>query len=212
MRNPIATVFVIDDDAAIRKSLARLLQSAHFDVRSFASPWEFLEQHNPATPGCILLDVSMPELNGLDLQQSLAKQGCDRPIIFLTGHGDIPMSVQAMKAGASDFLTKPVEDHLLLAAIQVAVEKDRQSRAARAEVQAIESRLATLTPREREVLEQVVSGKLNKQIASDLGTVEKTIKVHRGRVMEKMEVNSLADLVRVAALAGVSPGRPPSPR
>lgn len=210
--NAIATVFVIDDDAAIRKSLARLLQSAHFDVRSFASPWEFLEQHNPATPGCILLDVSMPGLNGLELQQSLAKQRCERPIIFLTGHGDVPTSVQAMKAGASDFLTKPVDDQLLLAAIRVAVEKDRQSRAARAELNSIETRLASLTPREREVLEQVVSGKLNKQIASELGTVEKTIKVHRGRVMEKMEVTSLADLVRVAGLAGVSLDRPSSHR
>ena len=205
--NPIPTVFVIDDDAAIRKSLARLLQSAHFDVRSFASPWEFLEQHNPATPGCILLDVSMPGLNGLELQEALAKQRCDRPIIFLTGHGDIPTSVQAMKAGASDFLTKPVDDQLLLAAIRVAVEKDRRSREARTELNSIEIRLATLTPRERQVLEHVISGKLNKQIASDLGTVEKTIKVHRGRVMEKMEVNSLADLVRIAALAGVRPGR-----
>ena len=210
--NSIATVFLIDDDAAIRRSLARLLQSAHFDVRSFASPWEFLEQHDPTTPGCILLDVSMPGLNGLELQQSLAKQRCERPIIFLTGHGDIPTSVQAMKAGASDFLTKPVDDQLLLAAIRVAVEKDRRSREARAELDSIQIRLATLTPREREVLEQVISGKLNKQIASDLGTVEKTVKVHRGRVMEKMEVNSLADLVRIAALAGVTTGRPSSQR
>src|SRR6187399_112215 len=113
--NAIATVFLIDDDAAIRKSLGRLLQSAHFDVRSFASPWEFLQQHNPATPGCILLDVSMPGFNGLELQQALAKQRSERPIIFLTGYGDIPTSVQAMKAGASDFLTKPVDDQLLLA-------------------------------------------------------------------------------------------------
>jgi FixJ family two-component response regulator len=210
--NQIATVFVIDDDATIRKSLGRLLQSAHFDVRSFASPWEFLEQHNPATLGCILLDVSMPGLNGIELQQALAKQRCERPIIFLTGHGDIPTSVQAMKAGASDFLTKPVDDQLLLAAIRVAIEKDRQALAARAELESIEIRLSTLTPREREVLEHVVSGQLNKQIASDLGTVEKTIKVHRGRVMEKMEVTSLADLVRVAALAGVTPGRPSSHR
>ena len=205
MSKQAATVFVVDDEASIRKSLTRLLQSAGLEVKGFASPAEFLDANNPATPGCIVLDISMPGFDGLELQRALAADRCARPIIFLTGRGDIPISVQAMKAGAVDFLTKPVDAERLLAAIHAAIEKDLQVRQSRAEIDSIESRLATLTPREREVLEQVVSGKLNKQIAGDLGTVEKTIKVHRGRVMEKMQADSLADLVRLAERAGVSP-------
>ena len=168
-------------------------------------------------PGCVVLDLAMPGLNGLELQTALAASGCQRPIIFVSGHGDVPSSVRAMKAGAVDFLTKPVSEENLLAAIRRAIDRDRLMRQARAELQAIGERLNTLTPREREVLQHVVAGQLNKQIAADLGTVEKTVKVHRSRVMEKMGVRSLADLVRMAerigvATAGVqSDSRPRSP-
>src|ERR1035437_7635332 len=175
---PLATVFVVDDDPAVLKSLSRLLRSARFDVATFSSPREFLEQHDPRAPGCLALDLAMPGLNGLELQEALTSKGSELPIIFLTGHGDIPMSVQAMKRGAVDFLTKPVNDEDLLKAIYVAIEKDRVQRQTRAEVPEIQHRLATLTPREREVMEHAISGQLNKQPAADLGTVEKTIKVH----------------------------------
>ena len=151
---------------------------------------------------CLVLDVAMPELNGLDLQQTLLASGHELAIILLTGHGDIPMSVKAIKHGAVDFLTKPVSDDDLLQAVRDAIEKDRRQRQARAEVADIQQRLATLTPREREVLEHVISGQLNKQIAADLGTVEKTVKVHRARVMQKMKVQSVAELVRLAERAG----------
>ena len=197
------TVFVVDDDPAVLKSLSRLLRSARLDVATFSSPREFLERHDLSTPGCIVLDVAMPGLNGLELQEALTAKGSELPIIFLTGHGDIPMSVQAMKRGALDFLTKPVHDEDLLKAVHVAIEKDRLQRQTRAEVTEIQQRLATLTPREREVMEHVISGQLNKQTAADLGTVEKTIKVHRARVMEKMQVQSLAELVRLAERAGI---------
>jgi FixJ family two-component response regulator len=197
------TVFVVDDDPAVLKSLSRLLRSARLDVATFSSPREFLERHDPSAPGCCVLDVAMPGLNGLELQEALTAKGSELPIIFLTGHGDIPMSVQAMKRGALDFLTKPVHDEDLLKAVHVAIEKDRLQRQTRAEVTEIQQRLATLTPREREVMEHVISGQLNKQTAADLGTVEKTIKVHRARVMEKMKVQSVAELVRLAERAGV---------
>jgi FixJ family two-component response regulator len=200
---PLATVFVVDDDPAVLKSLARLLRSARLDVATFSSPREFLERHDPSAPGCCVLDVAMPGLNGLELQEALTAKGSELPIIFLTGHGDIPMSVQAMKRGALDFLTKPVHDEDLLKAVHVAIEKDRLQRQTRAEVTEIQQRLATLTPREREVMEHVISGQLNKQTAADLGTVEKTIKVHRARVMEKMKVQSLAELVRLAERARI---------
>lgn len=199
-----STVFLVDDDAAIRKALTRLLVAAGLDVRSFASPQAFLERHDPAVPGCLVLDVAMPGLNGLELQRVLAESGCNRPIIFLTGRGDVPMSVHAMKAGAVDFLTKPVADDVLLEAIHAALEKDRSTRRTHTELDSIKDRLATLTQREREVLKHVVSGQLNKQIAADLGTVEKTIKVHRGRVMAKMQVGTFADLVRAADRAGIT--------
>jgi FixJ family two-component response regulator len=198
-----ATVFVVDDDPAICKALTRLLRAAGLEVLAFPSPEAFLDQHDPAAPGCLVLDVAMPGLNGLELQAALAASGCERSIIFLTGHGDIPMSVQAMKAGAVDFLTKPIHDEQLLAAIRAAIERDHLARRDCKERKFIEERLATLTPREREVLDHVVAGQLNKQIAADLGTVEKTIKVHRGRVMAKMGVKSLADLVRVTEKAGI---------
>ncbi len=197
------TVFIVDDDPAVSKSLSRLLRSAHLPVAAFSSPHEFLERYDPNLAGCLVLDVAMPGLNGLELQRALIARGHEPPIIFLTGHGDIPMSVQAMKRGAVDFLTKPVNDADLLKAIYVAIEKDRLRRQTRAEIDEIQQRLATLTPREREVLEHVISGQLNKQTAADLGTVEKTIKVHRGRVMHKMKVSSVAELVRLAERVGL---------
>jgi FixJ family two-component response regulator len=199
------TVFVVDDDPAVLKSLSRLLRSAGLAVATFSSPREFLDRHDPNTPGCLVLDVAMPGLNGLELQQALIARDHELAIIFLTGHGDIPMSVNAMKRGAVDFLTKPVDDDHLLKAIRVAIEKDRLQRQAHAEVAEIQQRLATLTPREREVLHHVISGHLNKQTAADLGTVEKTIKVHRARVMEKMKVHSVAELVHLAQRAGLGP-------
>lgn len=204
------TVFVVDDDPGVLRALARLLTAAGFETRGFPSPMAFLEQHHPATPGCLVLDVALPGLNGLELQQALAVSGCARPIVFITGRGDIPTSVRAMKGGAVDFLTKPVNDEELLAAVRNAVEMDRLARAAQAELAGLNLRLATLTPREREVLAHVVTGRLNKQIAGDLGTVEKTIKVHRARVMEKMAAPSLAELVRIAERLGIAPAGPPS--
>ena len=191
------TVFVVDDYAPVRKSIARLLHAAGFAVAAFASAEEFLAQYDPQIVGCLVLDVAMPTLNGLELQHILVKAGSLLPIIFLTGTADIPKSVQAMKHGATDFLTKPVNDEDLLAAVRVAIQKDRDRRREQTELSEIRTRLATLTPREREVLEYVVAGKLNKQIAGDLGTVEQTIKVHRARAMQKMRVQSVAELVRV---------------
>jgi FixJ family two-component response regulator len=196
-------VFVVDDDPAVLKSLSRLLRSAGLTVATFVSPREFLDHHVPTLPGCLVLDMAMPGLNGLELQQALAAKGSVRQIVFLTGHGDIPMSVQAMKQGAVDFLTKPVNDDVLLKAVRAAIEKDRLQRQTFGEVAAIQQRLARLTPREHEVMEHVVSGQLNKQIAADLGIVEKTIKIHRARMMEKMNVQSLAELVRAAERVGV---------
>ena len=197
------TVYVVDDDPSVLKSLSRLLRSAHLAVATFASPREFLDRHDPRAPGCLVLDVAMPGLDGLQLQSALIAQGSAMPIIFLTGHGDVPMSVQAMKRGAVDFLTKPVNDDDLLQAIRLAMDKNRRERQAQAKVAEIHRRLATLTPREREVLEHVIAGHLNKQTAADLGTVEKTIKVHRARVMEKMKVDSVAELVRLTEQAGI---------
>lgn len=197
MSDAVPTVFVVDDDPAVLKSLSRLLRADQLTVVTFGSAQEFLERHDPSAPGCLVLDMAMPRLNGLELQEALATKGSAVPIIFLTGHGDIPMSVQAMKRGAVDFLTKPVNDDDLIKAVRAALAKDRIARRARNELDDIQERLATLTPREREVLTHVVSGQLNKQIANDLGTVEKTIKVHRARVMEKMKVQSVAELVRL---------------
>src|SRR5438552_5262832 len=197
------TVFIVDDEAPVRKALSRLLRAAGFVVAAFASPGEFLAQHDLHKPGCLVLDLMMPGVNGIELQRALARKGSVLPIIFLTGHGDIPKSVQAMKSGALDFLTKPVNDENLLASIRVAIEKDRVARREQAELRDIRARLATLTPREREVLDHVVTGKLNKQIADDLGVVEKTIKVHRARVMAKMKIQSVAELVRLVERSGI---------
>jgi FixJ family two-component response regulator len=198
------TVFLVDDDPGVLKALARLLRARGYDVRAYASPREFLARHDAAVAGCAVLDVAMPDLDGLALQQALAAGEAHRPIIFITGKGDVPTSVRAMKAGAVDFLTKPVRDAILLEAVARAVAEDARLRKTHAELAAIETKLATLTPREREVLTHVVAGRLNKQIAGDLGTVEKTIKVHRSRMMEKLGVRTVADLVRMAERAGIA--------
>lgn len=205
MSNPAPVVFVIDDEPAVLKAIARLLVSAGMRVAAFGSPQEFLDRYDPAAPGCLVLDVSMPGLNGMQLQQALIEKDCALPIVFLTGRGDIPSSVQAMKRGAVDFLTKPVDDSSLIAAVRRALEQDFAGRGERGEIAALRQRLATLTPREREVLGHVVAGRRNKQIAAVLGTTEKTVKVHRARLMEKMQVESLADLVRITGRAGIAP-------
>jgi FixJ family two-component response regulator len=198
-------VFIVDDDAGVLKGLSRLLRAHGYDVRSFTSPQEFLDRHDAAVPGCAVIDVAMPGLDGLELQQAMTAAGVQRPIIFITGKGDIPTSVRAMKAGAIDFLPKPVRGEELLRAIDSAREEDTKNRGIQAELASIQAKIATLTPREREVLTHVIAGRLNKQIAGALGTVEKTIKVHRGRMMEKLGVRSVADLVRLAEKAGISP-------
>jgi FixJ family two-component response regulator len=195
---------VVDDDPSVLRALTRLFLAAGLEARGFPSPAAFLEVHDPATPGCLVLDVALPGIDGLEVQKALSASDCARPIVFITGRGDIPTTVRAMKGGAVDFLTKPVNDSELLAAVRNAIEIDRLARRTQVEMDAVRQRLASLTPREREVLPHVVAGRLNKQIAADLGTVEKTIKVHRARIMEKMAVRSLADLVRVAERLGVS--------
>jgi FixJ family two-component response regulator len=200
---PGPTVFVVDDYAPGRRSISRLLRTVGFAVTAFASAGEFLAQYDPQTSGCLVLDLAMPDVGGLELQNILAEKGSLLPIIFLTAHGDVPKSVQAMKRGASDFLTKPVNDEDLLAAVRVAIEKHGALRREQADLSEIRARLAMLTPREREVLEYVVAGKLNKQIASHLGTVEQTIKVHRAHVMQKMRVRSVAELVRLTQRCGI---------
>jgi FixJ family two-component response regulator len=195
--NPAPRVFLVDDQPAVLKALSRLLTSVGFEVASFGSAQEFLDSGNAAAAGCLVLDLAMPGMDGMALQQALTAAASALPVIFLTGHGDIDSSVQAMKLGAADFLTKPVDGDKLLRAVRAAVEKNRQTRAERAELDDILERLASLTPREHEVLALVVEGKLNKQAAAELGTVEKTIKVHRARVMTKMRAGSLAELVRL---------------
>jgi FixJ family two-component response regulator len=196
------TVFVVDDDLGVRQMIARMVRSVGLQVQSYACVKDFLEQFSSSQPGCLVLDVRMPGESGLELQDHLAGSNVRIPIVFITGHGDIPMSVRAMKGGAVDFIEKPFQDQVLLDAIHAALGRDaewRQAEAARVDARA---RLATLTPREREVLELVVAGLANKQIAARLGTVEQTVKLHRGRVMAKMQVDSVAQLVVAAQLAG----------
>ena len=203
-RHSPATVFLVDDDASVRRALTRLIKSAGYQVQNFASAQEFLDA-KPQWCGaaCLVLDIRMPGLNGLGLQRELQAANAILPIIFITGHGDIPMSVKAMKAGAVDFLSKPVREETLLPAIEQALARAVRARAERKEFDEIQRRVDTMTPREREVMAWVVRGLLNKQIAFELGTVEKTIKVHRARVMEKMDVDSLAELVRLAERVGI---------
>src|SRR5215475_12183519 len=198
-------VFVVDDDAAIRDSLRRLISSVGFKVEVFPSARAFLGARRPDAPGCLILDVRLPGLSGLDLQRELAASDAELPIIFLTGHGDIPMSVRAMKAGAVEFLTKPFREQELLDAIRTAIERDRTIRAEREERTELRRRYATLTPRERDVLLRIVGGLLNKQIAGELGTSEATVKEQRGHVMTKMQAGSVAELVRFASRLGITP-------
>ena len=197
------TVFVVDDDAAIRKAVSRLLRSAGIAVAVFASPMEFLARYHRDTPGCLVLDLAMPGFDGLRLQTTLRETGSTLPIIFLTGQGDVSKSVQAMKSGAFDFLTKPVNAKNLLPAIRAAIERDAVVRREQAELSEICAHLDTLTPRERELLEHVVAGKLNKQIAGDLGITEATVKMHRARVMAKMKMQSVAELARWMERCGI---------
>jgi FixJ family two-component response regulator len=203
MTAPEATVFVVDDDPSVRRGIARLVKSAGYTSQGFPSAREFLDAELPQCPGCLVLDVRMPGPSGLDLQDELAARGISIPIIFITGHGDVPTSVRAMKAGAVDFLEKPFEDQALLDLIRRSIARDREKRAEHARIDSIRERIDSLTPREREVFELVITGMLNKQIAYDLGASEKTIKVHRGRVMRKMGVESVAELVRLAQQVGI---------
>ncbi len=196
-------VYVVDDDPSVLKSLERLLRSAGYDVETFTSALEFLESHHRDTPGCLILDVEMPVLNGLDLQERLAARDIAFPVIFITGHGTVPMSVRAMKAGAVDFLQKPFLDRDLLDVVSGAVANDGQVKREQWRLKGLRERLKNLTPREYQVFGLVVTGMLNKQIAFHLGTTEKTVKVHRARVMEKLGAQSLADLVRFAEKLGI---------
>lgn len=198
-------VYLLDDEPEMRKALTRLLRAQGLAVRSFASARELLAQAPPRGPACLVLDVAMPEMDGLQVQERLRERGVDLPIVFLTGRGDIPMSVRALKAGAEDFLTKPVDGADLLRAIRAALQRGADRRAKSDDLADLRERLALLTPREREVLGHVIAGKLNKQIAAALGTGEQNIKVHRGRLMRKLGLKSVADLVRAAERLGLPP-------
>jgi FixJ family two-component response regulator len=202
------TVFLVDDDAAVLTALSRLLRAKGHVVQAFESAEALLEHWNPESPGCLVLDVALPGLNGLALQRRLAEAGHALSIVFLTANGDIPMTVEAIKAGAVDFLTKPVKAEALLDAVQRALAQDALARDVQAGTEVLKERLATLTPREVEVLEQLVAGKLNKQAAADLGIVERTVKFHRARIMERMRASSFAELVLMASKLGIGPTRP----
>jgi FixJ family two-component response regulator len=200
--SPMATVkpivFVVDDDVWVRESLETLIRDEGWQPETFSSAQQFLDRPRALTPSCLVLDISLPGLNGLELQKRVAVERTDMPIIFITGHGDIPMSVGAMKAGAVEFLTKPFNDEVLLTAIRQALERSRLALAQEAEMQELRDRYASLTPREMQVMALVVSGLLNKQVGGELGISEKTVKAHRGQVMQKMKANSVADLVKMA--------------
>ncbi len=203
MAEPHSIVFVIDDDASIRDALQSLIRSVGLQVDVFGSGQDFLQKRRPDLPSCLVLDVRLPGTGGLDLQRELAAADIHIPIIFITGHGDVPMSVRAMKAGAVEFLTKPFRDQDLLDAVQFALKRDRARRQLEAGIATLRERLESLTPRERQVLPLVVSGLLNKQIAAEIGTSETTVKVHRSQLMRKMGADSLADLVRMAEKMGI---------
>jgi FixJ family two-component response regulator len=202
-------VFVVDDDVSVRESLELLIKFAGWQSETFASAVDFLGRRRTTTPSCLVLDVSLPELNGLELQKLIAPDRIDMPIIFITGHGDIPMTVQAMKAGAVEFLTKPIDDDALLSAIRHAIERSSAALAREAEIRGLRECYASLTPREREVMALVVSGMLNKQVALKIGISEITVKAHRGKVVQKMKADSVADLVKMAVRLGVSPAKNP---
>jgi FixJ family two-component response regulator len=202
------TIFLVDDDPSVLKALSRVLRAEGWSVATFESAEAFLARPDQKAQGCLVLDVSMPGLDGLELQRRLATAGELLPIVFVSGHGDIPMSVQAMKAGASDFLTKPVQTQLLIASVQAAIEQHATTRQARADAMDLRQRLAGLTPRERDVFAALARGKLNKQIAADLGIVEQTVKFHRARIMERMRAKTVAELMHIAARLGIGAATP----
>jgi len=202
-RESDAIIAIVDDDASVREGLHSLIRSAGWRVETFASAQEFLSRLGAEAPSCLILDLQLPGLNGLDLQRRMAEVGLEIPIVFLTGHGNIPASVQAMKAGAVEFLTKPLDEQKLVEAIQEAIERDRRTRQQHAEIRDVRERYESLTPREKQVMQEVVSGLLNKQIAAALSITEFTVKIHRGHVMRKMRADSLPDLVRMAESLGI---------
>jgi FixJ family two-component response regulator len=207
MRQPEAVIAIVDDDLSVREGLETLIRSAGWRVETFASAQEFLARPRAEAPSCLILDLQLPGLSGLDLQKRMAELELEIPIVFLTGHGNIPASVQAMKAGAVEFLTKPFDEQDLLRAIEEALERDRRTRRRSAEMRELQGRYESLTAREQEVMQQVVSGLLNKQVAAELKISEVTVKVHRGQVMRKMRADSLADLVRMGDRLGIRSGK-----
>jgi FixJ family two-component response regulator len=205
-------VSLVDDDRGVVKALTRLLEAKHYEVRGFRSAEEFLAAHDPTVPGCVILDFNLPDLDGIEVQARLASKEVNQPIIFVSGSAEVPVSVRAMKAGAVDFLTKPVRSAQLIAAIMAAYAKDTNSREHREQLRNLNSRIAKLTPRERQVMHGVIKGRMNKQIAADLGIAEKTVKLHRGRMMRKLAVRSVAELVHLTDRTGMEAAREPVSR